>query len=171
MTRNGQKTSYSVLLKDPRWQKNRLEAMERAGWCCELCGDKESMLNVHHKKYFKGRMPWEYDSEQLAVLCESCHTLEHEQSSLELLDDVISRLPLDGPMSASDVGILVAAFTGVKIGADDGFAKSIISHINEEEIKKFRDLWDEIFWNATRSRYQELYGDEGTCSVDDGWTK
>jgi hypothetical protein len=35
---------YSDKLKDPRWQKKRLEVFERDGWCCQCCGDSESPL-------------------------------------------------------------------------------------------------------------------------------
>lgn len=45
------KSSYSEKLKDPRWQKKRLEVMESNEFCCEMCGDNESTLHVHHKEY------------------------------------------------------------------------------------------------------------------------
>lgn len=41
------KTSYYEQLKDPRWQKKRLEIMNRANFKCEECGDSENMLSVH----------------------------------------------------------------------------------------------------------------------------
>jgi hypothetical protein len=65
--------AYSDLLKDPRWQKKRLEVLEAAGWSCERCGDKTRTLHVHHKKYRRGADPWEYDREELQSLCEPCH--------------------------------------------------------------------------------------------------
>lgn len=70
------KQTYSEKLKDPRWQKKRLEIFERDGWKCSLCGDDRSTLVVHHWEYVSGRQPWEYDSE-LTALCESCHETEH----------------------------------------------------------------------------------------------
>jgi HNH endonuclease len=88
--------TYAAKLKDPRWQKKRLESLELADWSCEVCGDGRSTLHVHHKQYFKGRDPWEYDPDQLAVLCESCHESLHTAS--DPLLDVISRLPIEGQM-------------------------------------------------------------------------
>lgn len=44
--------------KDPRWQKKRLEIMERDGWKCVSCGDSEEMLSVHHVSY-SGSEDWE----------------------------------------------------------------------------------------------------------------
>lgn len=65
--------SYYEKLKDPRWQKKRLEIMERDGFCCNNCYDKNSTLNVHHVFYIKNKNPWEYDSRILSTLCENCH--------------------------------------------------------------------------------------------------
>lgn len=78
------KLSYGEQLKHPNWQRKRLEVMEAAGFNCENCGDKESTLNVHHRRYVKGRMVWEYDRPDLVCLCEQCHQAEHEER--ELLD-------------------------------------------------------------------------------------
>lgn len=67
--------NYSDLLKDPRWQKKRLEVLERAGWRCEACGRADSTLHCHHGYYEKNLLPWEYDSLTLWCLCEGCHEL------------------------------------------------------------------------------------------------
>lgn len=60
-----EKLSWSQQYKHPQWQRKRLEALEAAGWECENCGEKETTLNVHHKRYVKGRMIWEYDVSEL----------------------------------------------------------------------------------------------------------
>lgn len=72
--------SYSDLLKDPRWQRKRLEILESRGWVCENCGDSDKTLHVHHVRYVKGRMPWEYDGSELKVFCEKCHKERHDQA-------------------------------------------------------------------------------------------
>lgn len=66
--------TYSEKLKDPRWQKKRLEVMQRDGFKCVACGDGDSTLNVHHRYYISGRNPWNYESDTLITLCEGCHT-------------------------------------------------------------------------------------------------
>ena len=38
--------TYLEKLKDPRWQKKRLEILERDGWKCMACGEKEKTLRV-----------------------------------------------------------------------------------------------------------------------------
>ncbi len=68
-----QSISYSEKLKDPRWQKKRLEIFERDNWICQFCKSTEKSLCVHHKKYCPGKEPWEYDNEDLITCCEDCH--------------------------------------------------------------------------------------------------
>lgn len=57
--------------KDPRWQKRRLEIMERDGFQCIACGDQKSELHVHHKRY-RGQ-PWEAKDDDMQTLCTQCH--------------------------------------------------------------------------------------------------
>lgn len=75
---NEQMSKYSDLLKHPKWQKKRLEIMNRDGFKCVECGDDENQLHVHHLVYRKGKKPWEYPEWELATLCEFCHTVEHD---------------------------------------------------------------------------------------------
>lgn len=72
----GDKKTYSEKLKDPRWQKKRLEILERDNFTCTECGDKESPLHVHHKIYIFGNEPWDYKDENFITLCELCHDQE-----------------------------------------------------------------------------------------------
>ena len=67
---------YKEKFKDPRWQKKRLEILERDEWCCRICFDDKSTLNVHHRYYIKNRAPWEYKLCELVTLCEKCHKKE-----------------------------------------------------------------------------------------------
>lgn len=82
--------SYTEKLKDPRWQKRRLEVLEAAGWACSECGVSDKTLHVHHGCYRKWADPWDYEDEQLHVLCVDCHSkCEVEKAAME---DSISRL-------------------------------------------------------------------------------
>lgn len=69
---------YSEKLKDPRWQKKRLEVFERDDWTCQYCGEKETTLAVHHLIYRQGIEPWEYVKDDLLTVCEDCHDNERE---------------------------------------------------------------------------------------------
>lgn len=68
---------YLEKLKDPRWQKKRLEIFERDGWECTNCGNKDETLHVHHTYYLSGREPWEYPDGSLKTRCEMCHKDGH----------------------------------------------------------------------------------------------
>lgn len=74
---------YSELLRDPRWQRKRLEIMSRDNFCCVSCGRDDETLNVHHCLYQRGRMPWEYPNSSLITVCESCHKEEHKAKDKE----------------------------------------------------------------------------------------
>lgn len=63
--------SYSSKLRDPRWQKKRLEILERDNFMCRVCSDKDDTLFVHHLSYDKE--PWTVPDESLVTLCEFCH--------------------------------------------------------------------------------------------------
>lgn len=67
---------YLELLKDPRWQKKRLEIFQRDLWMCAVCHDTQSTLAVHHRLYLPNRLPWDYPDNLLITLCESCHVRE-----------------------------------------------------------------------------------------------
>jgi hypothetical protein len=69
---------YWEKLKDPRWQRKRLEIMQRDDFTCTRCNTATETLNVHHVRYIKGREPWEYENDLLKTLCESCHKETHE---------------------------------------------------------------------------------------------
>lgn len=75
------KNEFFAKYDDPRWQKKRLEVMERAGWACEWCGTKTEKLNVHHGYYLPNREPWEYPNESLWCMCEECHQEAHGRLS------------------------------------------------------------------------------------------
>ncbi len=70
--------TYAEKLKDPRWQRKRLLIFERDNWTCLRCNSKTNNLQVHHKKYFPGCDPWEYEDRFLETLCVNCHEIEHE---------------------------------------------------------------------------------------------
>jgi hypothetical protein len=76
-------TAYAELLKDPRWQKKRLEIFERDGWACRYCGNSKQTLVVHHKDYLPNLEPWDYLDDWLITLCEECHELERGRHFIE----------------------------------------------------------------------------------------
>lgn len=127
------KKTYWEKLKDPRWQKLRLEVMAANDFCCEVCGDSTSTLKVHHKEYFKGHEPWEYEIKQLAVLCESCHESTHD--GFDSLKWVCSIAPIDGPTNRDELAFLIAGFLGM-----DREGLHSISQLYE--LPRFKKIWE-----------------------------
>lgn len=69
--------NYAELLKDPRWQKKRLEIFDRDKYSCKKCKSTTKSLHAHHIYYERGLKPWEYDNECIITLCEDCHNEIH----------------------------------------------------------------------------------------------
>ena len=93
-------SKYSELLKDPRWQKKRLKIMERDNFQCQITFEKDKTLCVHHKKYIKGKKPWEYANKDLITITDEEHTAMHivlsENSSFfRFMSEVLKCTPTD----------------------------------------------------------------------------
>ncbi len=73
--------TYSELLKDPRWQKKRLEIMQRDNFTCQLCFSSTKTLHVHHLDYV-GSYPWDTPDDQLLTVCEGCHKRAEEMKNI-----------------------------------------------------------------------------------------
>jgi len=86
--------TYGEKLKDPRWQKKRLEVMQRDNFKCQICDDITSTLQIHHKSYDFNVEPWDYDLDNLTTLCIPCHELEELAKSK--LKDLVLRLEKQG---------------------------------------------------------------------------
>jgi hypothetical protein len=81
--------TYAEQLKDPRWQKKRLEILERDKWTCIYCNDTETTLHVHHSEYSKG-YAWEAGSYYLRTVCEHCHKeLEDAKKKNRLINFIL----------------------------------------------------------------------------------
>lgn len=139
---DGGKT-YAEKLKDPRWQKKRLEILSRDEWMCQLCQDSESMLVVHHRFYLKGKEPWEYADYCLVTLCQACHDHEHEGYP-EYAANLIQTLKAKG-FFADDVALLIDGFHAMEIRNAAEYMSSLL---------KFA-LADSDTMEMVDARYQE----------------
>ena len=97
-------TAWSRKYKDPRWQKKRLEILERDLWTCRCCMSEEDgvELHVHHGYYrLDAEGPWDYESETLWTLCRKCH--KEATDDMREIRTVLARLhpwALQGPVAA-----------------------------------------------------------------------
>lgn len=74
--RRKRKEYYNRLLEDKRWKEFRLKVLSERGNKCECCGGTD-VLQIHHTFYISGKMPWEYNIDDMRVLCKKCHQKIH----------------------------------------------------------------------------------------------
>lgn len=98
---------YSEKLRHPKWQKKRLEILNRDGFKCRFCRSEEETLHVHHLSYIKGNDPWDYENSSLITLCHACHDYDHDELN-EAKNCIISALRSRGAMSADVISLAVA---------------------------------------------------------------
>lgn len=67
--------TYAEKLKHPKWQKKRLQVLNKYGFMCNMCWDDETELHVHHKSYLPNTDPWDYPITNFQVLCKNCHCI------------------------------------------------------------------------------------------------
>jgi hypothetical protein len=82
--------TYAEKLKDPRWQRKRLEILERDDFTCQLCNDKTSTLHIHHHEY--SHNPWDIENEKLITYCEHCHYFIEYTKSMVFYNKIIKIL-------------------------------------------------------------------------------
>jgi hypothetical protein len=58
----------------PEWQARRSATLARAGYRCQVCGERDVRLDVHHNTYERYGDESTFD---LVVLCSGCHELFH----------------------------------------------------------------------------------------------
>jgi hypothetical protein len=135
--------TYSEKLRDPRWQKKRLEIFERDNFTCKLCNDTESTLNVHHHYYENNKEPWEYPNESLITLCENCH--ENETNERKVYENnLLGVLRRTGIMSNELLDIVCSL----------NFTSLNLSNRIDAQIFKFWMMKDENV-NIMREKYFE----------------
>lgn len=101
---NHQKEKYAEILKNPQWQKMRLQIMKRDNFTCRFCGNNQRELQVHHTLYYKGFKPWEYPERYYITLCSTCHNKEtsHRWTADKELSAALAQIGL----SFSDIALL-----------------------------------------------------------------
>ena len=66
----------------PEWFSFRDELLELDHNRCRDCHREAGpgvVLQVHHKTYVTGRMPWDYSYEDCETLCRRCHAVKHKK--------------------------------------------------------------------------------------------
>ncbi len=119
-------SEYALKLKDPRWQKKRLEVFQRAAFTCQECGSTEETLHAHHCWYIGDRDPWDYPDNCFRCLCESCHKERHE-----IEGDCVQQFRILMARNTSDQ--LWQVFFTLMEAVRDDYKVSISAHFPEQE--------------------------------------
>lgn len=131
---------YKEQIKSPKWQKRRLEIMEKDNFTCQLCGDTETMLNVHHLSYHRDRNIGEYEDWELMTLCENCHKDEH--SSMDNIIIKIESLKSSGLTMREIIAFLDSIEIDLYLGHDrviNDFVGNDSAMGREDDIKLLTD--------------------------------
>jgi hypothetical protein len=139
------KEEYAALLRDPKWQARRKQILKRAHSRCEQCGKDGPKLDVHHRRYRKGHMPWEYPDMDLVALCSDCHAAAHgkappvpaaQRASNMLLDFVQIETP------AEFRALLMSTAVAVLDGRVNVAQANAVVGLSAEVHKSLRQQWD-----------------------------
>jgi len=131
-------TTYSEKLRDPRWQKKRLEILNRDEWECRRCLDKETTLHVHHVYYEDGKEPWEYPDKALVTLCATCH-----ESETECLPIMVKAMVMELKRAGANAGTfeaLACAFEPLHDIPHIGIDTWSVLHVTEWHIRQMVQL-------------------------------
>jgi hypothetical protein len=133
--------TYAEKLKDPRWQKKRLEILERDDFTCQICNDNKTELHVHHLYYVNDREPWDYKNESLVSLCKNCH--KYEDDNKKAKDKFIKMLQRKGLFS-NDFDELT---TSINKFDNEKFINLIIliKNMNPSDMNLFYNLFERIY--------------------------
>lgn len=137
---------YIEKLKDPRWQKKRLEILERDNWACQRCGDDQNTLHVHHRIYHKGKDPWDIESEFLVTLCAVCH--EEESIYWQDLESDIVKI-FKEKFLAVDVHTIMNGFIKIHIVQHPEVTASILAWALSDK-NTMEDLYDKYFEHISK---------------------
>ena len=138
--------NYSEKLKDPKWQRKRLEILSRDNFTCQKCNSNESELHVHHRYYVYKNDPWDYPNNALVTLCFECH--EEEDVYKGCGNDLIKILQTEKGFLDSDINDLIIIILNLDPTLKKEFLFMLRGMINipEEVIKIYKKCneWPEL---------------------------
>ncbi len=74
-------SSYEEQLQHEKWHEKRAEIISIQKRC-QFCGTSDR-LQVHHKRYIRGRVAWDYDNSNFELLCADCHEEKHIEEEVK----------------------------------------------------------------------------------------
>jgi len=151
-------SAYIEKLKDPRWQKLRLEALSRDDWSCVKCGNNRDQLHVHHKKYHGD--PWETPLEDMETLCKNCHNKTHTGRFKSRVNGKFIRGPIELKWMKRASKTRSSALCGMALWYQAGLERKLRFKVSP---KKFRKLGIE---NKVRYTGLRILHDSGLITLE-----
>lgn len=71
--------SYSRELATEEWRSFSASVRSGKGNACHCCRRSDRVTQVHHMFYEWGKKAWEYDHNDVLLLCDHCHKALHEE--------------------------------------------------------------------------------------------
>lgn len=130
--------NYGEKLKDPRWQKRRLEILQRDNFCCVKCRDTKTELQVHHKKYFGE--PWEADDESLETLCKHCHFIFEELKATLPEASILKYIKIEHPSKEFVSYLLLIEFSGTRVVYLASFISGELYHLGYKKLGELNEI-------------------------------
>lgn len=91
---------YKWLLLSKEWKEYRESYFWWNEKKCALCGSEKD-ITIHHPKYKKGLLPWEYATSEVVPLCKKCHYKVHKDKNHPLHEQYEAGTPLPSPIVVS----------------------------------------------------------------------
>lgn len=157
--------TYSDLLRDPRWQKKRLEILNRDDFYCGKCFDGETTLHVHHKHYQHGKKPWEYNSDFLITLCKTCHEAvkKEDKKYWPILTENIRK-----KFFGDNLRDIAVAFNAIQIFKTSGITSSSLAWFFSEY--NGMEIIEDLYFSNLRKENEQREQKTNKCSTQ-GTTK
>ena len=75
-----QRATINEQYKTDEWKAFSHKIRSQTNFCqvCKRTAEGTTRLNVHHYAYDPDRLLWEYERDEVAVLCEDCHHRMHK---------------------------------------------------------------------------------------------
>lgn len=139
--------SYAEKLKDVRWQRKRLELLEKSQWRCSniqlgTCPNYETpdknTLAVHHRIYLPKTEPWDYEAWAYQVLCDDCHKqaqliMQQAQTALAKSEALMGACALLNELSMNELECF-ADFLVMSISIKPNIREAIVDLLPQLEL-------------------------------------
>lgn len=152
---------YNELLLLAKWEERRDEILKRDNFKCSRCKIPQyengiyTQLNVHHRKYVAGKLPWQYPDEDLITLCKSCHKDEH---SFKVLSTNMEIIHLDWKRINSHLFDNVICPKSYEVKVNGKIINGSYEFLNKSYSNYFYCIWmrDQWYSNIANGKEHEV---------------